>query len=88
MLNITGKDLFSVQNQVPGFASSLHGKYKQHSCLVLILALSASICCGAALLETKLTHRLGPSDTTDSMPAAAPPNPEQFLPDLKRVPIN
>ncbi len=29
-----------------------------------------------------------PTDTIDSMPAAAHPNPEQFLPDLKRVSIN
>jgi hypothetical protein len=29
-----------------------------------------------------------PTDTIDSMPAAAPPSPEQFLPDLKRVSIN
>ncbi len=44
----------------------------------------ASICCGAALLETVLHW----PDTIDSMPAAAPPSPEQFLPDLKRVSIN
>jgi len=29
-----------------------------------------------------------PQDTIDSMPAAAPPSPEQFLPGLKRISIN
>jgi hypothetical protein len=53
------KDLFSEQNQVPGFASSLPGKYGQQSCLILILRFQhcplflASICCGAAFLETQ-----------------------------------
>ncbi len=54
------KDLFSVQNQVPGLASSLPGKYGQDNCPILILSFRhcplplASICCEAALLETVL----------------------------------
>ena len=71
MQNMNRKDLFSVQNQVPGLASSLPGKYRQHNCLILMILILrfqhcplpplASICCGAALLETvlhwQLTHR-------------------------------
>ena len=68
MLNMNRKDLFSVLNQVSGLASSLPGKYGQHNCLILILRFQhcplpplASICGGAALLETvlhwQLSHR-------------------------------
>ncbi len=67
MQNMNRKDLFSVQNQVPGFASSISREYGQHNCLIIILRFEhcplplASICCGAALLETvlhwQLTHR-------------------------------
>ncbi len=67
MQNMNKKDLFSVQNQVPGLASSLPGKYGQDNCLILILSFRhcplplASICCGAAaaaLLETVLHWQL------------------------------
>ncbi len=54
----------SVQNQVPGLASSLPGKYGQHYCHILILRFQhcplplASICFGAALLKTVLHWQL------------------------------
>ncbi len=58
------KDLFSVQNQVPGLASSLPGKYGQHNFLILILRFRhcplplAFFCCGAAFLEIVLHWQL------------------------------
>jgi hypothetical protein len=67
MQNMNRKDLFSVQNQVPGLASSLPGKYGQNNGLIKIISfrhcplLLASICrqcCWAALLETVLHWQL------------------------------
>ncbi len=73
MQNMNRKDLFSVQKQVPGLAPSFPGKYGQHNCLILIHRFQhcplplASICCGAALLETvlhwQLSHAPGSSAT-------------------------
>jgi hypothetical protein len=53
-------------------------------------ALSAapgSICSGLHFWRRCCTGS-SPTDTIDSIPAAGPPSPEQFLPDLKRVSIN
>ncbi len=73
MQKMNRKDLFSVQNQVPGLASSLPGKYWQDNCLIQILSfwhcplLLASIC---YFWRRWCTGRsIG---TIDCMPAAAP----------------
>ena len=47
MQNMNRKGLFSVQNQVPGLASSLPGKYGQHNCLILILRFQLDAAPGA-----------------------------------------